>query len=328
MNRSRPEAPSASTTVQASVETGLAKRWLVAWDRFWFMPQRPETLAFIRICCGLMLAYVHVIWASLLTAFMGNDAWIDSATIEMLHNRDWAWSWLFGVESPMILYAHQIVAIVASLMMAVGLLTRLSIPIAWWLTLMVCHRMTGALFGLDQMVMMLAMYLMWSHCGSVWSVDSWLARHRNRGWLWPSASPAVCNNVVTRLIQLHLCVIYVFGGLSKMRGEMWWDGSAMWFSLVNYEYQSLDLTWLGNFPFLIGLVTAVTLFWETFYCALIWPKLTRPITLFMAVLVHGGICLSLGMWTFGTIMMIANVAFIEPEKVCWLVGKLLQRSPK
>jgi hypothetical protein len=127
-------------------------------------------------------------------------------------------------------------------------------------------------------------------------------------------------------MQLHLCVIYLFGGLSKLRGEMWWDGSAIWFSIVNYEYQSLDLTWLGNFPFVIGLITAITLFWETFYCALVWPRLTRPITLLLAVLVHGGICVSLGMWTFGTMMIVANAAFIEPQTVRWLVSQVLRRS--
>ena len=42
------------------------------------------------------------------------------------------------------------------------------------------------------------------------------------------ADPCVANNVATRLLQVHLCVIYMFGGLAKVRGETWWDGSAMW----------------------------------------------------------------------------------------------------
>jgi hypothetical protein len=161
--------------------------------------------------------------------------------------------------------------------------------------------------------MMLTMYLMLSHCGSVWSIDAQLARKNWSRWLWPEAKPSIINNVATRLIQLHLCVIYLFGGLSKMRGEMWWDGSAMWFSLVNYEYQSLNLTWLGHFPIAIGLLTAITIFWETFYCALIWPRLTRPIVLAIALMVHGGIAIALGMWTFGTMMIVANFIFLPPE---------------
>ncbi len=302
----------------------FAREWLDGWNLFWFAPRAPETLALIRICCGAMIAYIHCVWISLLPSFMGRSAWINGETIRQLHSQDWAWSWLFYIESPGWIFLHLAVAVLASICMTVGLLTRVAVPLTWWMTLMVCHRMTGALFGLDQVVMMLSMYLMWSRCGSVWSVDAWLARRHN--FLRPSPAPCEANNIATRLIQLHLCVIYLFGGLSKMRGEMWWDGSAIWFSIVNYEYQSLDVTWLGNFPILIGLMTGATIFWETFYCCLIWPRLTRPLTLCMAFFVHGGICVALGMWTFGTMMIVANFVFLSPDRVRRIVDRVFDRK--
>lgn len=285
------------------------------WNHFWFQPRYPHTLAVIRICCGGMLAYVHLIWASRARDFFGEHAWIHRDTSRLLHAQDWAWSWLWYSDSVTLVLVHETVAIIAALLMMFGLLTRLSIPLVWFLTLMVCHRQTLALFGLDQIVVMLSMYLMWSRCGSVWSCDASLRRRWGTSWLFPSADRAVANNVVTRLIQLHLCVIYLFGGLSKMRGEMWFDGSALWYTIVNYEYQSMDLTWLGRSRITIATLTAATIFWETFYCALVWPKLTRPLTLAMAVFVHAGIALGLGMVTFGFIMMVANFAFVDPD---WL----------
>lgn len=287
--------------------------WSIGWDRFWFSPAQPHTLATIRICCGAMLTYVHLIWLFAINDFLGADAWINLPTIRQLHADDWAWSWLFYVGNPTVLVIHEIVAVCAGVLMTLGLFTRVAIPLAWWLTLMVCHRLTGALFGLDQVVVMLTMYLMVARSGSVWSLDS---KHRDAAagsWLRPSAAAAISNNVATRLIQIHLCVIYLFGGLSKMRGQMWFEGSALWYTAVNYEYQSMDLTWLGHFPFLIATLTAVTIFWETFYCALVWSRLTRPLTLAMAALVHGGIAIGLGMVTFGTIMIVANLAFISPS---------------
>ncbi len=302
--------------------------WVTAWERFWFTPRLPTTLAVIRIACGAMLAYVHIVWASVLGDFMGPQAWMSREVVQQLHRNDWSWSWLWYTESLGLLWLHQIVAITASLLMMCGLLTRIATPLAWWMTLMVCHRLTGALFGLDQIVIMLSMYLMLSHCGSELSVDARLrqrlfdrdnapARNSPQStwlrWLFPEPTAATCNNVTTRLIQLHLCVIYLFGGLSKMRGEMWFDGSAMWYTAVNYEYQSLDITWLGHWRLAIATLTAITIFWETFYIAIVWPKLTRPIALALAVFVHGGIALALGMITFGTIMIVANLAFIEPS---------------
>jgi hypothetical protein len=96
---------------------------------------------------------------------------------------------------------------------------------------------------------------------------------------------------------------------------MWWDGIAVWYALANYEYQTLDLTWLVRFPWLIALLTHITVFWETFYPFLVWPRRTRPAMLILAVLVHLGIALVLGMPTFGLVMLIGNLAFVPPELV-------------
>ncbi len=307
------------------------------WDLFWFSPRLPHTLAIIRIATGFLMAYSHLIWCLRLSDFMGPNALITKELSRRLHQDDFAWSYLWYIDSMPFLWIHQIVAIVVCLAFGLGLLTRLTVPLGWLMTLMVCHRMTGFLFGFDQVIMMLSMYLMLAPCGSVWSIDSWLnerlvgtttsdksqstpqvnSQRSILQWLLPSAHPSSMTTVATRLIQLHLCVVYLFGGISKLRGEMWWDGSAMWFSAVAYEYQSLDLTWIGNFPLLAATVTHATLFWEVFYVAAVWPKWTRPLVLMMAVMVHGGIALFLGMITFGFMMIVANFAFVEP---LWLLG--------
>ncbi len=281
------------------------------WEDFWFTPRSNEILAVIRICCGSMLVYMHLVWASQSSNFFGDHAWIDNATIRSLHARDYGWSYLWYLQSAWSLMSHHLLTIVVSLMMALGLFSRLTVPLAWGLTLMYCHRLTGALFGLDQVVMMLAMYTMLAPAGAKYSLDSVVRRRIGDRWWLPSPAPSVATNIAIRLIQVHLCVIYLFGGLSKLRGEMWWEGSALWFAAITYEYQSMDITWIGRYPVLVAILTHATVFWESFYCALVWPKLTRPIMLGMAVFVHGGIALALGMITFGTMMIVANLAFVE-----------------
>ena len=98
-----------------------------------------------------------------------------------------------------------------------------------------------------------------------------------------------------------------------MRGSQWWDGSASWLALANPEYQSLDMTWLASHHLVLSAITHVTVFWEVSFCLLIWSRLTRPVMLLLALAVHTGIALCLGMVTFGCIMLIANLAFISPE---------------
>lgn len=269
-----------------------------------------------------MMFYTHLVWGLDLVAFLGPTPWIDVPTARLL-NPPYAWSYLYYVESPALLWTLHVLALAVFALLTVGWCTRVTSILACIVTLSYCHRLVGAQFGLDQVNAMLALYLMLGPAGAVYSVDHWLTSRKagDAGTI----SPDVATNIAIRLMQLHLCVIYLFGGISKLRGPAWWDGSAVWMAFASYEYQSLDMTWMGRMPWAIALMSHLTVFWETFYCVLIWPRWSRPIMLAMAVAVHGGIALSLGMPTFGLAMIIANVAFLPPELVKgvvdWALGK-------
>lgn len=298
------------TTIVRAVH-GWLTAWLDAWDRFWFRPQAPHTLALIRILAGAMMLYTQCVWALDLDAFLGRHSWVPASLVRDYHRESWTWSFLWHVESPALLWTIHLGTVFVFACLTIGLWTRVMSVLAWVTCLMYCHRLTGALYGLDQVNTMLAMYLMIGSSGAVWSVDRWRVRRRSA----TEPAPAIASNIAIRLMQLHLCVIYLFGGIGKMRGDLWWDGSALWYAAANYEYQSVDLTWIGHSPFLISLLTLLTLFWETFYPALVWPRLTRPFALGMAILVHGGIAVFMGMITFGVAMIIANLAFLDPATV-------------
>ena len=75
------------------------------------------------------------------------------------------------------------------------------------------------------------------------------------------------------------------------------------------------MTWLAGYLPLLSAMTVISLFWELLYPALVWPRLTRPIMLGVAVLVHLGIGLCMGMIEFGLVMLIANLAFLERPPV-------------
>lgn len=283
------------------------------WDKFWFTPSAPHTLAVIRILGGFMLFYTHLVWCKDLMAFLGPDSWIPGEAARSIQPGPMVWSYLWYFESAGVLWTLHIIALIVFAMLTLGLFTRVTSVLAFFITVAYCHRLHGSLFGLDQINAMLAMYIMVGTSGGCYSLDRLLARRRGK----VSGEPrkTVSTNIAVRLLQLHLCVIYLFGGVGKMKGIDWWDGSAAWFSVANYEYQSLDMTWMVHVPWLYTVLTHVTIFWETFYCALVWPRQTRPIMLAIAVGVHGGIAMFLGMITFGSVMLIANFAFVSPALV-------------
>ena len=296
---------------------GAAASWLRgvadSWDRFWFTPAQPHTLAVIRICAGAMLFYTHLVWALDLEAFLGPSAWITGDVARQLHGNSTAWSFLWYIDSMAVLWVVHILGLLVFAMLTIGLFTRIVSVLAWLIAIAYSHRLIGSLFGLDQINCMLAMYLIVGASGAVYSVDHWLARRRTVGSQPPR--PRIDTNIAVRLIQLHMCVIYLFSAFAKLEGQAWRDGGAIWLAVANLEYQSLDLTWLVRHPMLIALLTHVTVFWESLYCVLIWPRWSRPVMLLFAVILHGGIAFGLGMITFGTIMLVANFAFVDPSLV-------------
>lgn len=270
-----------------------------------------------------MLFYSHLIWSLDLEGFLGRDAWIGTALSREFSRETtpYAWSIFWYVESPWMLWTTHIAALIIFAFLTLGLFTRVSSILAFLFTLSYCHRLQGALFGLDQINALLATYLMVGPSGAVWSLDRWLDKKRSAS----AVEPSIGANIAIRLIQLHMCVIYFFGGISKLKGGDWWDGSALWMALSNYEYQSLDLTWMIRYPAIIALLTHATVIWETFYCVLIWPHSSRWFMLSMAVGVHGGIAVALGMPTFGLAMLIGNLAFVPAETLCHFSRRLHDR---
>ncbi len=286
-----------------------ARSAVAAWDAFWFTPGRPETLCVLRILAGVMLLYCHVVTLIDFDATISPSAWINSATAAALQDGslgpDTAAGSYLSYMPGWAVWWHQVIVIAVTAAMVVGWKTRWTVPLAAALQLVVVHRMFGTLFGLDQILTYMALYLAISPCGVCYSLDA-------RGSA-PVKSTYLMANIATRLFQIHLCVIYLFGGLAKARGQMWWDGTALWYSVANAEYQSIDATFLASYPHIFTAMTHVALFFEIAYAALIWSRLTRPVVLGLAVAVHLGIAIFLGMITFGVAMMIANLIFVSPR---------------
>ncbi|MGH7134381.1 MAG: HTTM domain-containing protein, partial [Pirellulales bacterium] len=279
-------------------------------------------LGLIRILTGAMLLYTHLVWTLGLSDFFGPDSWSSPQAVEvaMRDASEYAWSYFWAIKSPALLWLAHLAAVVVFAMLTVGMFSRVMSVLAYLAAVSYVNRVPGALFGLDQINCLLAMYLMIGPSGAAYSLDR-LRVPRGADGLRPPAQPSTSANLAIRLIQVHMCVIYFFAAMGKLRGDSWWAGDAMWLSIANLEYQSLDMTWLAQYPLLSALTTQMTVYWELFFCVLVWPRLTRPIMLVLAVPVHLGIALCMGMITFGLIMLVGCSSFVPP----WLVRRLLER---
>jgi hypothetical protein len=280
------------------------------WDRFWFTPDSGQTLALIRVLAGAMLLYTHAVWSLDLAGFFSNTGRISSEFADLFHDHPMAWSYLSAIQPPALLWATHLAALAVFLLLMLGLWTRVVSVLAFLIAISYVHRAPAALFGLDQINCLLAFYLAVGDAGAHFSIDSFLRQRQGR-----PIKPAISSNIAIRLIQCHMCVIYLFAAMGKLQGSTWWEGSAMWLALANLEYQSIDMTWLARWPRLIEFMSQVTIAWELSYIVLIWNRWTRPLVLALAIPLHLGIAFCMGMITFGLIMLVGNLAFVPASVV-------------
>ena len=302
--------------------------WSNAWNRFWFDQRDPKVLGLIRIMVGSIVFYTHLVWTKELNTFLGADGLLPSEYRELLFGNSFAWSHLDWFGSSGLLMGVHLAGLVIVLLFTAGVWTRWTGILTALLVISYANRGTGALFGLDQINAFLCLYLAIGNAGGAWSIDLWRVKKHNRTTSGEEQGgrsqihPAVLNCIATRLIQIHLCVVYAFAAIGKLQGETWYTGEAIWRAFASREYQTLDMTWMADHMWLVALITLASLTWELVYPALIWPRLTRPVMLAIAVLIHLGIGLCMGMMSFGLIMIAANLAFIEPESLKFWIKRL------
>lgn len=298
-----------------------------AWDRFWFSPTDPAVLSAIRVMTGLLLLWTHAVWTIDLMGFFGPEGWIPPEMAERMHAPRMAFGFFDLTTTQWAVWTFHVVNLFAFFALTIGWFSR---TVAVWSFLAALsyalHVTPGAFFGLDKINCLLAMYVMLGPCGARYSLDRVLRVRKGKEASDADETPASWTaNLALRLMQLHLCVIYLFGGLGKLQGDAWWNGSATWFTVANVEYRSLDMTWLGGFLWFSEILTHATVFFELFYCCLIWNRWARPWMLVTALGIHGFIGLAMGMPEFALAMVVANAAFLTPGFVRGTLDPLTRR---
>jgi hypothetical protein len=236
--------------------------------------------------------------------------------------------------------------IAAALCFTLGIATRITSFVTWFAAISYITRNTAVVFGVDTMMAIVLLYMVIGPSGAALSVDRLLVNwwRRRRGEPTPPPRPLVTANLAIRLLQVHLCFIYAAAGLSKLLGPAWWNGTALWNVLANFEFAPMQfalynwlLRFLGRHQLLFECVltfgTYFTLWFEIMYAVWIWRPSTRWLILSAAILLHGVIGIFMGLGTFALIMLVMNMAFLRDEEVAWLLGQFgidlqIARLPK
>lgn len=336
----------------------------VGWDRFWFAPRDPTTIAVIRFLTGTVMVYTHLVTLSIALDLIGAHAWVDMQALntvlsgehlqeirqknprlaeEILPYRFFS-VYYYLPQQDWLIFSLHCFFVIAMVTFTLGLFTRISNFLAWFGHLSYTTRGFIGWFGLDTVLLMLSFYLLFTNSGATLSLDRLLKESRKlrgerkplpswRDLLLAPAPPSWSANLATRLIQVHMCIIYACAGLAKLQGGTWWAGTAVWITMMTEEFTPISFEWIAHLGrhtwwWVSAILVAFTLFLEIGFPFLIWTRFWQPIMLFLAVVVHGGIGVIMGLGSFQVAMLTGCASFISPEGWRWFLSTILGRGEK
>ncbi len=218
-------------------------------------------------------------------------------------------------------YGFQIVMILGLVLLILGPFGRVGSRITA-LVVMICHlalvqRNFTIVYGADRVTSFWILGLCFIDSTERFSLRSWwFNRHSKSKTLSFSFEPQwsrMLTSMGIRLVQIQLCVIYMYTGFEKLKGGDWWDQTAVWKVLGNEQLMMADLSFLRNVPLVIGIATWGTVLFEVYSPILFWPRATRKWALLAGWSLHIGIAMVMGLYIFSLTMMAAYLLFVDPR---------------
>lgn len=288
---------------------------VTTWSRLfaWLFP--PETdgwLALLRIGIGLQLALYPLSLRNEWLRFLGGESRRISEAVQAADNAfiprvGWLVSCgrSFGLTEKSVLLILWCALIAAGLFLLAGLLCRTTSIAAVFLHLAAVKSASIFSYGVDGFTTLGLFYVALSPLPDRYSLD----------WRWRKLRPryADLTGFFRRVLQLHICVIYFFSGLSKALGSGWWNGDNLWRALARPPFNFLDPAFVAGIKPSLPILGVIILLLELGYPVFIWPNRTRPKWLLGIIGMHIGIGLFMGMPLFALVMIILNLAAFGPN---------------
>lgn len=211
----------------------------------------------------------------------------------------------FGVGEETVLAISWLALLCAAICLLFGFCCRASAITTWFLY--VCSIKSGNLFsyGVDTFTTIGLFYLMLAPFPDRLALD-------RRLWKSQLRDPEFYG-FFQRVLQLHLCVIYFFGGLTKALGAGWWTGESLWRALTRPPFNIMPEHIIMSGRAVLPIAGIAVLVLEAGYPVFIWMKKTRRIWLIVIICMHIAIGLTMGLYLFTLIMITLNLAAFGPR---------------
>lgn len=148
---------------------------------------------------------------------------------------------------------------------------------------------------------------------------------RRVAWRWgPDAGPQMLVGISMAawwFLRLQMAGIYLHSAIAKLGVENWVNGSAMYYIVRDPSFGAVGpagdlMRWLTNRPLGVATVTWGSIAVEIAIAILLLHRgRARALALGLAVALHAAIIVTIGLWSFGLVMIGAMLVAAAPERL-------------
>lgn len=286
------------------------KSLIGSWDRFFFEPRPVDSIAIFRIFWCVILLIATLLDLNNIDTFYGPHSLISLGTVRSQFPQTHLNIFhLFnvGYEFVYVLFGIYILSLIFSIL---GFYTRTSLIVALVCMVSLHQRNIWILSSSELLMRLMTILLICSPCGHAFSVDSILGRK-----FASFKKPREWSPWAMRLIQIQLSVVYIWTVWHKLKGDTWFDGTALYYATRLENMKNFSVPFLLNWMPFLKVATWGTLVIELALGTLIWFKEFRKPLIVVGILFHVGIEYMMAIPYFEMIMILLLLLFITPEEV-------------
>jgi hypothetical protein len=321
--------------------TWLGERITAGWELLTGRPVSLYAASVLRIGYGLLylifllreFPHRHEIWGP-------GSPWTPALARELFDQTGWV-SVLVLSDSRAFLELCYGLALVTSALFMLGWRTR-AMSVLFAVVVTSFH--ARAIFmtdGGDNLILLMALYLVLTACGRRWSLDA----RRNRLKSVPAGSaPRPSGNPLTRqlfdargvlvtvahncgmfLIAAQVCLLYGSAGLYKVQGSTWGSGTALHYALNLELFRPWPVLsdFVDEHSLVIAIAGYLTVLLQVAFPFVLFGRLKYPVlTLLLGM--HIGIAVLMGLPLFSGAMIVADAVFL-PDRFYALLPHLGRR---
>ncbi len=282
-----------------------------SWNQFFFSKHSPAPVAVCRIMVAIVFLYALLLLSGDLSTWYGDNSAVTLLVARKVLPIFPSISFLcLPGANEQVVFAVYYLAIVSGVSLALGWHSRISAIFSFVIFQSFLRRNPFILSGSDELLSQMIFYLILSDAGMLFSVDRLLASKKIDNIPIRTAPWA------QRLLQMQLCLIYLYTFIVKAQQADWQNGSALQKVFQTRELRNFPVPdFITHNQSICQFLTWSTLGIEIVLPILLWVRPIRNYVVVFGIAFHLCMEYCLNIPMFQPLMIACLICFLEPFSI-------------